>query len=47
MTPTLPTDALRLFRKVTRLDFLDGLGISIGQRHVGIAHLVKRLSTGI
>lgn len=45
MTPTLPTDALRLFRKVTRLDFLDGLGISIGQRHVGIAHLVKRLST--
>jgi len=35
----------RLLRSVTRLDFLDGLGIAIGRRSVGFAHLVKRLAT--
>ncbi len=35
----------RLIRRATRLDFIEGLGISIGQRHVALAHLVKRLAT--
>lgn len=45
MTPALPKDARRIFLRAARLDFLDGLGISIGQRHVAIAHLGKRLSS--
>lgn len=35
----------RMLRRVTRLDFLDGLGIAIGRRSVAFAHLVKRLAT--
>ncbi len=34
-----------MLRRVTRLDFLDGLGIAIGRRSVAFAHLVKRLAT--
>lgn len=45
MTRALPSGALRVVRRVTRLDFIDGLGISVGQRHVALAHLVKRLAT--
>lgn len=43
MTTNLP-DARRLVRIATRLDFVDGLGIAVGQRHVALAHLVKRLA---
>ncbi|MFM7141225.1 MAG: PilN domain-containing protein [Alphaproteobacteria bacterium] len=45
MTPALPKDARRIFSRAARLDFLDGLGIAVGQRHVAIAHLGKRLSS--
>jgi Tfp pilus assembly protein PilN len=41
----LPSGAMRMVRRATRLDFLDGLGISVGQRHVALAHLVKRVAT--
>jgi Tfp pilus assembly protein PilN len=41
----LPRGAAQIVRRATRLDFIDGLGIAIGQRHVAIAHLVKRLAT--
>lgn len=34
-----------MLRRVTRLDFLDGLGIAIGRRSVSFARLVKRLAT--
>jgi len=37
--------ASRMLRRVTRLDFLDGVGISIGRRSVAFVHLVKRLAT--
>lgn len=45
MTPSLPRDARRIVSRAARLDFLDGIGIAIGQRHVAIAHLGKRLSS--
>ncbi len=41
----MSSPANRMLRRVTRLDFLDGLGISIGRRNVAFAHLVKRLAT--
>jgi general secretion pathway protein L len=39
------SSASRLLQRTTRLDFLDGVGIAVGQRSVGLAHLVKRLAT--
>ncbi|HZR83319.1 MAG TPA: PilN domain-containing protein [Candidatus Binatia bacterium] len=45
MNVGLPAGAMRVVRRATRLDFIDGLGIAIGQRHVALAHLVKRLAT--
>lgn len=44
MTTGIP-DARRLARIATRLDFVDGLGIAVGQRHVALAHLVKRFAS--
>lgn len=41
----MSSPANRMLRRVTRLDFLDGLGIAIGRRSVAFAHLVKRLAT--
>ncbi len=35
----------RLLRRVTRLDFLEGLGVSIGRRSVAFARLVKRMAS--
>jgi general secretion pathway protein L len=34
-----------IFQRAARLDFLDGFGIAIGQRHVALVHLVKRLAS--
>jgi Tfp pilus assembly protein PilN len=37
--------ASRLLQRTTRLDFIDGIGIAVAQRSVGLVHLVKRLAT--
>ncbi|MDG2305470.1 MAG: PilN domain-containing protein [Candidatus Binatia bacterium] len=41
----MSSPANRMLRRATRLDFLDGLGISIGLRSVAFVRLVKRLAT--
>ncbi len=41
----MSSPANRMLRRATRLDFLDGLGISIGRRSVAFARLVKRFAT--
>jgi Tfp pilus assembly protein PilN len=39
------SSASRLLQRTTRLDFIDGVGIAVAQRSVGLVHLVKRLAT--
>jgi Tfp pilus assembly protein PilN len=41
----MSSSASRLLERTTRLDFLDGVGVAVGQRSVGLVHLVKRLAT--
>jgi Tfp pilus assembly protein PilN len=36
--------ASRLLQRTTRLDFINGIGIAVAQRSVGLVHLVKRLA---
>jgi len=38
------SSAASILQRTTRLDFLDGVGVAVGQRSVGLAHLVKRLA---
>ncbi len=37
--------ATGLLERTVRLDFLEGVGVALGQRSVGFVHLVKRLAT--
>lgn len=41
----MSSSASRLLQSATRLDFLGGVGIAVGQRSVALVHLVKRLAT--
>ena len=40
----MSSSAASILQRTTRLDFLDGVGVAVGQRSVGLAHLVKRLA---
>ena len=36
-------DPKTIFRRLTKIDYLDGLGIALGSHDIGLAYMTKRL----